>query len=72
MKAICPNLDADIEEEQGGWDMILRQPHFAERAGKSKAVEQTEAKGHDPGRLRGDSASSFASVNNLGCHKNDR
>src|SRR5206468_2313661 len=66
------DLDADIKEKQGGRDVILRQAHFTERAGKPEAVEQAKRKGYDPRRARGDSSPSFALANNIESHKHDR
>src|SRR5882724_9152040 len=53
-------LNANIQEEQRGWDVILRQAHSTERAGKPETMQRAENKRHDSGRARSDSRSPFA------------
>jgi hypothetical protein len=53
-------LNANVQEEQRGWDVILRQAHSTERAGKPETMQGAENKRHDPGCARSDSRSLFA------------
>src|SRR5437667_11215041 len=64
-------LDADIEKEQSGGNVILRQADFTERAGKTEAVQQAKGERHDPWRARRDSFPSLSPPNNFKGHEND-
>ena len=49
-----PRLDAEVEEQQGDGICPARHADFAQRPRETEAVQQTECKGHDPRRSRGD------------------
>ena len=53
-------FDADVECKQSEGTVVSRQSDFCQRAGESKAMQQTESECHDPRPLSWRNASRFA------------
>src|SRR5262249_25069285 len=49
-EAELPDLDPDVEGEEGGRDLAGREPDLGERAREAEPVEQPEHARHQPGR----------------------
>ena len=69
---VLTDFNADVEQQQSQQQLTTGKTEFGQPTGVTETVNQTEAKGHDPGTTDGEAGLPSPGANDLAAHEQDR